>query len=45
MKSQERRKSVLILTDEPTGKFDTRTSVEIMELFCELNDKSRKSKC
>jgi putative ABC transport system ATP-binding protein len=28
---------VLILADEPTGALDTRTSVEIMSLFQELN--------
>ncbi len=32
---------VLILADEPTGNLDTRTSVEIMELFQTLNDKGR----
>jgi putative ABC transport system ATP-binding protein len=32
---------VLILADEPTGNLDTRTSVEIMELFQDLNDKGR----
>ena len=28
----------LILADEPTGNLDTRTSVEVMALFQELND-------
>ncbi|HAX93433.1 MAG TPA: ABC transporter ATP-binding protein [Bacteroidales bacterium] len=32
---------VLILADEPTGNLDTRTSVEIMELFQALNEKGR----
>ncbi len=32
---------VLILADEPTGNLDTRTSVEIMELFQTLNEKGR----
>ncbi len=32
---------VLILADEPTGNLDTRTSVEIMELFQSLNGKGR----
>ncbi|MDX9725083.1 MAG: ABC transporter ATP-binding protein [Bacteroidales bacterium] len=32
---------VLILADEPTGNLDTRTSVEIMELFQSLNEKGR----
>lgn len=30
---------VLILADEPTGALDTRTSIEIMALFQELNNK------
>lgn len=32
---------VLILADEPTGNLDTRTSLEIMELFQDLNEKGR----
>jgi putative ABC transport system ATP-binding protein len=32
---------VLILADEPTGNLDTRTSIEIMELFQDLNEKGR----
>jgi putative ABC transport system ATP-binding protein len=31
----------LILADEPTGNLDTRTSVEIMEIFQKLNQDSR----
>ena len=29
----------LILADEPTGNLDTKTSQEIMQLFCDLNEK------
>ncbi|HVN57598.1 MAG TPA: ABC transporter ATP-binding protein [Bacteroidales bacterium] len=32
---------VMILADEPTGNLDTRTSVEIMELFQDLNGRGR----
>jgi len=32
---------VLILADEPTGNLDTRTSIEIMDLFQDLNSKGR----
>ncbi len=28
----------VILADEPTGNLDTRTTAEIMDLFCQLND-------
>jgi putative ABC transport system ATP-binding protein len=29
----------IILADEPTGNLDSRTSVEVMEIFQQLNDK------
>ena len=32
---------VMILADEPTGNLDTRTSMEIMELFQSLNEKGK----
>jgi putative ABC transport system ATP-binding protein len=31
-------KPALILADEPTGNLDSRTSVEVMEIFQQLND-------
>ena len=33
----------LILADEPTGNLDTKTSIEVMEFFCELNEKYGKT--
>ena len=33
----------LILADEPTGNLDTKTSVEIMEFFVNLNQKTGKT--
>ena len=33
----------LILADEPTGNLDTKTSIEVMEFFCELNEKHGKT--
>ena len=32
---------VIIFGDEPTGNLDTRTSVEIMALFQDLNDQGK----
>jgi putative ABC transport system ATP-binding protein len=31
---------VVILADEPTGNLDTRTSVEVMDIFQKLNEKA-----
>ena len=33
----------LILADEPTGNLDTKTSIEVMEFFCNLNEKLGKT--
>jgi len=31
----------LILADEPTGNLDTRTSIEVLDLFCKLNNEGK----
>jgi putative ABC transport system ATP-binding protein len=31
----------LILADEPTGNLDTKTSIEVMDLFCKLNEQGK----
>lgn len=33
----------IILADEPTGNLDTKTSIEVMNFFCELNEKHEKT--
>ena len=33
----------IILADEPTGNLDTKTSIEVMEFFVNLNEKSGKT--
>ena len=33
----------IILADEPTGNLDTKTSIEIMEFFCNLNERHGKT--
>jgi len=33
----------IILADEPTGNLDTKTSIEVMEFFCNLNEKYGKT--
>ena len=33
----------LILADEPTGNLDTKTSIEVMEFFVNLNEKTGKT--
>lgn len=32
----------IILADEPTGNLDTKTSIEVMNFFCELNENTEK---